>query len=844
VGYATRRKFTLAGLATALLALLLMLGALNAFNIRALHPGSTGALLLFTAVTVLIFLLLLALLLLLARNILKLYADQRSRVLGSRLRSRMILGALLLSFAPTLFMFLFSYLLMNRSIDRWFSQPVAQLRDDSSRIALEMSHYVAGNARAEAESLVHSGAFSIGYDAGDPAALSAQIRSHRITLQGGFAVVYRDGEPLANYQLPSGAGPAGVHVWLASPGFPGSPEMPGLPRIPPASIAPGGEHASLAKIILSTAQRSDEPILTLAGNEYALGSAPIGDGGIVVVALPMPSGLSAVVDDIGTDARQYWSVYRQRKTVRSTYFLLLLLLTTLTFFASSWLALYLSKQITRPVEALADAMDEIAAGDYRQRVTFSATEELGDLIGSFNQMAADLEESRARAETSTEQLSAANRAIDERRHELELILETIPSGVVVLDTSRRILQVNRAFVDLCVPQAAAVDPAHSWGMHLAGRQLEEVLPPELREEVMRLERRAQRMGLAGAELEMRSAVGLHGAVSTNGATGSAGKSTNGVGENNGSANGTGSHGAAGSAGASAGAGSNVPAMLSLSVTIAVLNLGRDRSGRDRRGSILVVDDVTDVLQAQRQVAWKEVAQRVAHEIKNPLTPIALSSERILKHLDRPTPDSLAVIRRCSEVILGSVESMRTLVDQFAALAEFPAAQPRPASLNEIVDSALALFHGRLQSIRIESRLAPELPAVMADPEALKRAIANLIDNAAEAMQDSLVRALTLETRLSERAGMAELAISDTGPGLSAEVRERLFLPYFSTKQRGTGLGLVIAAKIVHDHQGTIRAEQRTPSGACFLLELPLSESSAMHSQPDTEAQPTPHWIEG
>jgi C4-dicarboxylate-specific signal transduction histidine kinase len=188
--------------------------------------------------------------------------------------------------------------------------------------------------------------------------------------------------------------------------------------------------------------------------------------------------------------------------------------------------------------------------------------------------------------------------------------------------------------------------------------------------------------------------------------------------------------------------------------------------------------------------------------------------------------------------------MRTLVDQFAALAEFPAAQPRPASLNEIVDSALALFHGRLQSIRIESRLASELPAVMADPEALKRAIANLIDNAAEAMQDSLLRVLTLETRLSERAGMAELAISDTGPGLSAEVRERLFLPYFSTKQRGTGLGLVIAAKIVHDHQGTIRAEQRTPSGARFLLELPLAESSSTPSHPDTEAQPTPQWIEG
>ncbi len=649
--------------------------------------------------------------------------------------------------------------------------------------------------------------------------LTSQIHSRRITLQGGFAVVYRDGQPLASYQLPAGVGPAGVHIWLGlldlSGGAPGLSRPKALAPAPRAAAA-GADRAALTSMILATAQRSDEPILTLGGNEYALGSATISDDGIIVVALPMPGGVSAVVDDIGSDARQYWSVYRQRKTVRATYFLNLLLLTALTFFSSSWLALYLSKQITRPVEALADAMDEIAAGDYRQRITVSATEELGDLIASFNQMAADLEESRARAETSTEQLSAANRAIDERRHELELILETIPSGVVVLDTGRRILQVNRAFIDLCVPQAAALDAKHAWGMHLSGRQLEEVLPPELREEVLRLERRAQRMGLAGAELEMRG--GMPGTPASNGSHG---------------------HGATPNGTGPASNGNAVPATLSLSMTIAVLNLGRDRSGHDRRGSILVVDDVTEVLQAQRQVAWKEVAQRVAHEIKNPLTPISLSAERILRHLGRlgdrrgdpaslqtgERPDSAAVIRRCSEVILGSVESLRTLVDQFAALAEFPAPQPRLASLNEIVDSALALFHGRLQSIRIESRLAPDLPPVMGDPEALRRAIANLIDNAAEAMQESLVRVLTLETRLGERAGMAELAISDTGPGLSPEVRERLFLPYFSTKQRGTGLGLVIAAKIIQDHQGTIRAEQRAPSGARFLMELPLAEAA-------------------
>ena len=742
----TRSKITLAGLAAALLLLLLVLGALNAFNLPRLSPGSTAALFLFAGVTSLIFLLLLMLLVLFARNILRLYADQRSRVLGSRLRTRMLIGALLLSFAPTLFMFLFSYLLMNRSIDRWFSEPVSRLRDDSTRIALELSHYVAQNARVEAEALARSSALSAAYDDGDAPAMISQLRNHRITLEGGFAVVYRDSAPVANYQLPSETTATTIRPWLD--------------RDATAESVPG---TALSAVLLKAAQRSDEPVLELGPGEtgqptqFALGTSTTVGGGLVIVALPLPGDLSDLVGQIGSAARQYSSVYRQRRTIRTTYLLMLLLLTVLTFFASSWLALYLSKQITRPVEALADAMDEIAAGDYRQRVNLSATEELGDLVGSFNQMAADLEQSRRLADSSTLQLSAANRSLEERRRELERILETIPSGVAVLDAERRILQVNRAFLELFAPTATSAP----------GQRLETLLPTEILDDVIRLARRAQRMGVAGAELELR--------------------------------------------GKESGA-------RSLSVTIAVLELSADR-----RGSILVVEDVSEVLEAQRQVAWKEVAQRIAHEIKNPLTPIALSADRIRRHLDRPNTESPTVIRKCAEVILGSVESMRGLVDQFAALAQFPAAQPRPADLNHIAESALLLFHGRLEGIRTDLRLDTTLPAVLADPEALKRALTNLIDNAAEAMQDSLLRVLTLETRPGERAGMAELVLSDTGGGLSPEVRERLFLPYFSTKQRGTGLGLPIAAKIIHDHNGAIRAEQNSPTGASFIVEIPYAE---------------------
>jgi two-component system, NtrC family, nitrogen regulation sensor histidine kinase NtrY len=182
-----------------------------------------------------------------------------------------------------------------------------------------------------------------------------------------------------------------------------------------------------------------------------------------------------------------------------------------------------------------------------------------------------------------------------------------------------------------------------------------------------------------------------------------------------------------------------------------------------------------------------------------------------------------VIRKCSDVIVGSVETMRTLVDQFAALAQFPSAQPRLTDLNAIVESALELFAGRLSDIRIVERLGSNLPPVMADPEAMKRALANLIDNAAEAMQHSLLRELTVETGMIEGHTMAEIIVADTGHGLNDDMRERLFLPYFSTKQRGTGLGLAIAAKIIQEHHGAIRAEKNRPTGAKFIIELPLAE---------------------
>ena len=744
------RRRTVALLGGLVMLILAFLGGLQAFNpIPFLNPETAGETLAFGALTVLVFLLLMTLIVLLFRNILKIYAGQSSTGLGARLRTRMVLGAALIALTPAIFMFLFSLALMNRSIDRWFSPNTSELHEDSTRVVLELAQYVTSNARGEAESIAATGAADR-----DMPTLHDVLGSHRITLDGGFAVVFgKDRAVLATFQTPPESSPASMVPWLDE----GNAE---------AAIT---LHGPLTSNLIAAAQRSDAPVIKVAGRQYALGMAITNSGKVVVTGLPMPQGLNQTTERIRSGAAEYWDLFRRRNQIRTTFFLMLMLITVFVIFSSVWMALFLSKQITRPVEALADAMDEIAAGKYDHRVALLTTGEMGDLVRAFNHMAADLDTSRQLAESSSTQLSEANLAIEERRRELETIVETIPSGLVTLDAAGAVLQSNRAFAALI---------GRREDLSLRGEMIDSLFPPDCVDDLAGVIRRGHRMGAASTEIEFPS----RGRV------------------------------------------------IHLTITSARLDLADGQ-----HGTVLVVEDMTELLRAQRQLAWKEVAQRVAHEIKNPLTPIALSAERIARHLDRGQADSPSVIRKCSEVILGCVGTLRTLVDQFSALAQFPASQPKACDINRVAEEAMALFAGRLEGITVQWDLEPGLPPVMADPDGIRRALANLIDNAAEAMQGSLLRVLGIQSGLSEDGGSVELAVSDTGHGLTDEIRERLFLPFYSTKQRGTGLGLSIAAKIVQEHGGSLRAEANSPKGARFLLRLPLMEPGASGDEPAPDA---------
>ena len=239
------------------------------------------------------------------------------------------------------------------------------------------------------------------------------------------------------------------------------------------------------------------------------------------------------------------------------------------------------------------------------------------------------------------------------------------------------------------------------------------------------------------------------------------------------------------------------------------------------GFVVVLEDTSELLRAQKAAAWHEVARRVAHEIKNPLTPIALSAERIQRQIDRLhlPPDTTRIVTECAATIARSVESVKTLVDEFSQFARFPSAQLVRSDLNEVVAEALSIFHGRLEGIQIRATLAPQLPAVSLDREQFQRVVVNLVDNAAEAMQDSLVKTLYVATQPGT-AETVELIVADSGCGVSPDDKEKLFLPYFSTKNRGTGLGLAIVSHIVAEHNGQIRVEDNRPMGARFTIELP------------------------
>jgi two-component system nitrogen regulation sensor histidine kinase NtrY len=460
--------------------------------------------------------------------------------------------------------------------------------------------------------------------------------------------------------------------------------------------------------------------------------------GLLTLAARMPLNIAAKQQEINRYVAEYNQLAVDRKAYRSTYLLLLSLITLFILFFAIWIARYMASQISTPITALLKAAEQIRKGNLGYRVHVNAIDEMATLVKAFNEM--------------TEALETNSKELESRRRFTEAILESIPTGVISLTSDGRIQRVNRALMGIFPEEQVA-----------RATRLGDLFSREDTAEIRYLMNRARRTGVAGTQLEYKAERGI----------------------------------------------------LHLALTVAALDLQRSS------GYVLVVEDTSELLRAQTAAAWHEVARRVAHEIKNPLTPIALCADRIGRQLERAeqTPETRRILRECSVTIASEVESVRTLVDEFSQFARFPAAQPVVSDLNQVVDKALLVFEGRLDGIVVQKELGPALPAVSIDREQFKRVVVNLVDNAAEAMQDSFLKRLYIGTRATD-ADSVELVVADTGCGVSRDEKEKLFLPYFSTKGRGTGLGLAIVNRILADHNATIRVEDNAPAGARFIIELP------------------------
>jgi two-component system nitrogen regulation sensor histidine kinase NtrY len=403
---------------------------------------------------------------------------------------------------------------------------------------------------------------------------------------------------------------------------------------------------------------------------------------------------------------------------------------------------------------VAEGAERIAAGQRGVRVDFpTGSDEFRALIASFNRMSERLARSEEEVEFSRAGLVRKNQELEERRRLTDTVLETVGTGVVVVDEEATLTALNAAALRLLELEPGSV-----------GLPLERIMRGPGREEIQALVLRLLSGRVSRQEREVI-----------------------------------------------------VPSReRDRHLAVTVVSLPGSLGGAP--GAMIVVDDLTPLMRAQKVAAWGEVARKLAHEIKNPLTPIQLSAQRVRKAWLKSDPDFEKIVTECTRAIVDEVEALKNLVDEFAQFARMPVATLRPASLHDVLAQALSLYEGLFPGMVLERRLAADLPPLRLDFDQMKRAVINLVDNAIEAT-DGKGR-IQLSTEYDRGAGRVRLAVSDDGPGIAPADRDQLFVPHFSTKKRGSGLGLAIVSRIVQEHLGTIRVEDHEPRGARFVIELP------------------------
>jgi len=709
-----------------------------------------GSFLLWTA-TIVVILALLILATVLGRNLIKLYFERKSGLVGSRFKAKMVTTFVVLSLLPAALLFLLSFEMLNLSIEQWFSAPAAQMLENSKAVSLQYYQDTQRRANRDARAVADA---LIPEEVLDPSRRGQVVRliagfSSRFGIEA-IRLYDRRAAPLAETgEWNSGENHQPTILRLVESSLRGSPDYQ-VDRLVPRD--------PLKELVWATA-----PVRNSEGRVMAA----------VLIESLIPSSVHFKAYSVLEAYDKYQQLERDKTALRFNVLLMLALSSLLIVFAFSWFAMYLAKRITVPIQALAEGAEAVAAGNLDYRVDCEAFDELENLVASFNRMTADLQENETRIESAQDRLRQKNEELEDRRRYIETILQTIATGVISLDSDCRVRTLNRAAVQILQVTDAA-----------GARSLEDLVQGPSYEILRSLLNRASVLGWASREVELNLA----------GRT------------------------------------------LNLAATVTPL---LDSSGK-RTGWVLVLDDVTELLRMERMAAWQEVARRMAHEIKNPLTPIQLSAERIVRRYrnileaagNGAARESLGefegfvdLLEDSSQTIIREAQSLKNLVDEFTRFARMPTVRPVDTDIHQVLESTLSLYNGRVQDVRLLKRFGPDIPVLPLDPEQIRRVFINLFDNALEAMAGSRhTKILQINTFRNTLQQSVRVEVSDTGCGFPKEYQDSLFLPYFSTRKGGTGLGLAIVRQIVSDHHGYVRAEPNIPLGTKIIIDLPLART--------------------
>nr|WP_295904051.1 ATP-binding protein [uncultured Bdellovibrio sp.] len=659
--------------------------------------------------------LLLLLLFMIFRNVVKVFVERQGRVFGSSLKAKLIAAFVTFSFVPTVLMFIISVFYINSSFDKWFSAKMAGVLKSS----IEVTNAYYFNAKKKNYHFAHQIA-----DAIRPLKNQNEIKNKIDHLRKEFSL-----DAVEYY--PSLFGKRAVV----------SAEDDTVPTVPAVSLE------FLQKGIKLQAEASI--IHQFGDGNLVRVIVPVQEGaekGAVVVSSFLPLSLISKMNDISTAYDEFRDINPLEYPLKSIYLYILVLMTFVILLAATWFGFYLAKQLSIPIVQLGRATRRVAGGDYTPLQIQAGSEEINDLISSFNSMTVTLEK-------TLEEL-------DQHARYTDTVLKNVSAGVISVDEMGQVTTINRHAAQLLKIDAEKY----------IGKSVRDLLTLEYFRTFAELQKTMIDHKIESIQKELRLNI----------------------------------------------QGEALPLLMTLSIL-------KDEKGHEM-GKILVFDDLTPIANAQRAAAWTEVARRIAHEIKNPLTPIKLSAERLQRKFGASITDP--AFSECTTMIVKQVDGLKNLVNEFSNFARLPQARPVVANLNSVVEESIGLYRQAHPQVRFDFKKDVELPDFKFDPDQIKRVLVNLVDNSVSAVAKEPQATVEIVTRYDKDIKTVRLTVADNGEGIPAADRSRIFEPYYSTKEGGTGLGLAIVKRIIEDHNGFIRATANEPKGVKMVIEMPVNEVGA------------------